>query len=157
MPHGSGLSYRLQVFWTSRPLLMPFPPSAMPFQSLSFLKHPSWLRLCDLSFFPIWPRCAAYGTLTSWAGFEPTPPAVGVWNLNHWTPGKSLCHLFCEGLPHPKRQDRASFAPHPGASPYGEVHSGAYVIFTFAPSICVHKSPESMDHASQQALKKQRK
>lgn len=62
-----------------------------------------------------------------------TAPAVGVWSLNHWTPGKSPCHLFCEGLPHPKRQAHASFAPHPGASPYGEVHSGAYIIFTCLP------------------------
>lgn len=62
-----------------------------------------------------------------------TAPAVGVWSLNHWTPRKSPCHLFCEGLPHPKRQAHASFAPHPGASPYGEVHSGAYIIFTCLP------------------------
>lgn len=86
-----------------------------------------------LFFFPIWPRCAAYGILISWAGFKPTPPAVGVWSLNHWTPGKSPCGLFYEGLPHPRRQAHASFAPHPGASPYGEVHSGAYVIFTRLP------------------------
>lgn len=101
---------------------------------LSSIKHPSWLRLCDLFFFfsNLAKMCHIWHP-NFLSRVRTTAPAVGVWSLNHWTPRKSPCHLFCEGLPHPKRQAHASFAPHPGASPCGEVHSGAYVIFTRLP------------------------
>lgn len=44
-----------------------------------------------------------------------------------------LSHLFYEGLPHPRRHDCAPFVHQPGTLPYGEVHSGAHVIFTCLP------------------------
>lgn len=94
----------------SRPLLMPFPPAAMPFPSsplVLYLNIPSWLK---------------------------------------------ACHLFFEGLPDPRRHDRASFVHHRATlrrSPLWGLRGVLHV----CSSSYVHTSLDSMDCASQKALK----
>ena len=36
------------------------------------------------------PHCAACGVLVLQPAVKPAPPRVEVWNINHWSPGKSL-------------------------------------------------------------------
>ena len=56
-----------------------------------------------------WPRCAACGILVPQPGIEPTPPALEVWSLNHWTAreaprmvfycGQKTSYLYMKELP----------------------------------------------------------
>ena len=40
---------------------------------------------CVCTIIIFWPLHVACGILVPWPGIEPTPPALAVWSLNHWT------------------------------------------------------------------------
>lgn len=53
-------------------------------------------------FFPIWPRCATYGILISWAGFEPQPLQWACGVLITGLPGSPLVISSVKDFPTPK-------------------------------------------------------
>ena len=55
--------------------------------ALEIVGYKCLYQFCFLGFFGfISPHHEAYGILASQSGIEPIPPALGGWNLNHWTP-----------------------------------------------------------------------
>ena len=51
-------------------------------------------RDLSLSFFSFWPCFTACGILVPRPGIELVPPALEVWNLNHWNSRESL-YIYC--------------------------------------------------------------
>ena len=54
----------------------------------------SFLNYILFIFLIFWPHQAACGILVPWPGIEPTPPALEVRSLNHWTTREVLLIIF---------------------------------------------------------------
>ena len=50
--------------------------------------------MATLQFLCFWLHCTACGILVPQPGIEPTPPALEVWSLNHWTAKEVLHYSF---------------------------------------------------------------
>ena len=62
-----------------------------------------WKPLHFLFDFFLWGGCpTAYGILVPCPGIEPTPPGLGAWTLNHWTPREVLHCISWDELPPPQ-------------------------------------------------------
>ena len=64
---------------------------------LLFLKLLIYLAAPGLSC-TIWTLNCSMWDLVPWAGIEPEPHALGVWSLNHWTPGKVSAYTLLQSL-----------------------------------------------------------
>ena len=74
----------------------------LPLQALikgAFLSEAHLIHL--LTFFFFWPHCIIFMILVPQPGIEPVSPALGVWNLNHWTAREVPQPLFFIALTTP--------------------------------------------------------
>ena len=69
---------------------------ACPHFFKKIFKHFRWFYflMFIIIYFIFWLCCAACGILVPQPGIEPTPPAVEVRSLNHWTAGEIPCPHF---------------------------------------------------------------